>query len=191
MQGQNDHQGKAVFGLGPIKMQRLVFFRSWSYFFCSMLVLVQYVSFWHQMWNWRKYVDHLCTEMCPWLLPAISRFPLCIKDPITVIRGHCHGQIHFILGLPKFAFCHTPFGQLFALFAVKKNPSMFLSSSWTISDKGSDSTLVSSKNFFTHKKGECVNRCPPLIKYVEKPDYLAQIDQRKKWQKVLWKSWNW
>ena len=138
-----------------------------------------------------KYVDHLCTDMCPWLLPAISRFPLCIKDSITVIRGHCHGQIHFILGLPKFAFCHTPFGQLFALFAVKKNPSMFLSSSWTISDKGSDSTLVSSKNFFTHKKGECVNRCPPLIKYVEKPDYLAQIDQRKKWQKVLWKSWNW
>ena len=49
MQGQNDHQGKAVFGLGPIKMQRLVFFRSWSYFFCFMLVLVQYVSFWHQI----------------------------------------------------------------------------------------------------------------------------------------------
>ena len=44
---------------------------------------------------------------------------------------------------------------------------------------GNDSTLVSSKDFFTHKKGEHVNRCP-LIRYVEKADYLAQIDQRKK-----------
>ena len=40
---------------------------------------------------------------------------------------------------------------------------------------GSDSTLVSSKDFFTHKKGECVNRCPPLIKYVEKPDYFIWL----------------
>ena len=62
-------------------------------------------------------MDHLCTEMCPWLLPAIFRLPLCIKDPITVMRGHCHEKIYFMLG---FTSCHTPFGQLFALFAVKK-----------------------------------------------------------------------
>ena len=122
-----------------------------------------------------KYVDHLCTDMCPWLLPAISRFPLCFKDPITVIRGHCHGQIHFILGLPKFAFCHTPFGQLFALFAVKKNPSMFLSSSWTISDKGGDSTLVSSKNFFTHKKGSVLIDVLHLLSMLRSPTIWLKL----------------
>ena len=140
-------------------MQSLVFFRSWSYFFCFMLVLVQYVSFWHQMWNWRKYVDHLCTEMCPWLLLAIFQFFLCIKDLITVIWGPCHEKIYFILGLPKFASCHTPFGHF--LHCLRwKNPWMFLSSSWSVPDKGFDSTLVSSKDFFTHKKGECLNRYP-------------------------------
>ena len=49
--GRRDRVTKArqYLDLGPIKMQRLVFFRSWSYFFCFTLVLVQYVSFWHQI----------------------------------------------------------------------------------------------------------------------------------------------
>ena len=106
-------------------MQILVFFRSWSYFFCFIFVLVQYVSFWHQMWNWRKYVDHMCTEMCPWLLLAIFRFFLCIKDLITVIWCPCHEKIYLILGLPKFASCHTPFGHFLHCLRWKKTLECF------------------------------------------------------------------
>ena len=86
MQGQSDHQGKAIFGLasdqnakiGKFQILILLFLLYVGVFSMSLFDIKCEID--ANMWN-------IFVKSCVpgWLLPAIFRCPLCIKGPITVM----------------------------------------------------------------------------------------------------------